>query len=145
MDYVSSKFELIAYCSDDSFTSQAILGHIEAKKKYFEYRFYSRHALFANPNLCVKYFDFLLDENRTLENVIMVDSNISSFSLHTFNGIPIKPYIGEKTTDKELAHLAKYLTELEHEESIHLTLGTMIRGAILLAQYSKNCGLRSSE
>ena len=50
----------------------------------------------------------ILEEGRSLKDLVIVDNTISSFFLQLSNGIPIYDYTGDKS-DKVLPLLAEYL------------------------------------
>ena len=50
----------------------------------------------------------LLSSNRRMEDIVIIDNRVTSYSLSLENGIPIKDYAGEKY-DKELKKLSVYL------------------------------------
>ena len=50
----------------------------------------------------------ILEEGRSLKDIIIVDNNIQSFYLQLSNGIPIYDYTGDKSDDI-LVPLASYL------------------------------------
>ncbi len=132
LEYVSAKYELIVFCNGDMITGGAVLDYVERNKKYFEHRFYSDHSLFDNASFSIKYYDFLLNGARTLENTVIVDSSVPSYCLHIFNGVPLRAYrAAEKKEDCELIYLAKFLGDLERTESVQLTLGTSVRSTML--------------
>ena len=132
LNYVAEKFELIAFCSGDVVTCSGLLDYIEKDRRYFEYRFFGDHALFENANFCIKYYDFLLSGERSLENIIILESGVAIYSLHIFNGIPVRPYnVSNRKADNELIYVAKFLTDIEKVESIQLTLGTIVRSTML--------------
>ena len=144
LEYVSKKYELIVFCNGDETTCSGVVDYIESEKKYFEFRFYKNHVLFDNPNFCIKYYDFLLTGERSLENFVIIDSKVPTYCLHIFNGIPIKPF--STTTakvDSELIFLAKFLTELEAVSNVQLILGTTVRSSIL--KWKNNHGGQSIE
>ena len=52
----------------------------------------------------------ILEEGRSLSDVIIVDNNIQSFFLQLSNGIPIYDYTGDKS-DEVLISLTAYLKQ----------------------------------
>lgn len=50
----------------------------------------------------------ILEEGRTLNDIVIVDNNIQSFFLQLSNGIPIYDYTGDKN-DEVLLSLTEYL------------------------------------
>jgi len=60
-----------------------------------------------NQNIVVKDLN-LLSSGRRMEDIVIIDNKVTSYSLNLENGIPIKDYMGEKY-DKELKKLSVYL------------------------------------
>ena len=57
----------------------------------------------------IKNLNILL-ENRTLDDIIIVDTNMHHFTLHLTNGMYLPPYAVEKDSEDEwLVHLCGYL------------------------------------
>ena len=54
----------------------------------------------------------ILTKGRSLEDIIIVDNNIGSYSSNLDNGIPIKSYFGSPT-DSMLKSLSMYLMKLK--------------------------------
>ena len=54
----------------------------------------------------------ILTNGRSLEDIIIVDNNIGSYSSNLDNGIPIKSYFGSPT-DSMLKSLSMYLMKLK--------------------------------
>ena len=52
----------------------------------------------------------ILEEGRSLKDVVIVDNNIQSFFLQLSNGIPIYDYTGDKN-DQVLLSLTEYLKQ----------------------------------
>ena len=132
LDYVSARYELAIFCNGDEATCAGVIDCIEKQKKYFEFRFYKSHSLFENSNFCIKYYDFLLSGERSLETIVIVEAKVPTYCLHIFNGIPVKPFCPSTVKlDNELIFLAKFLTELEAAASVQLILGTIVRSSML--------------
>lgn len=85
-----------------------VLDHLEARGLHFDYRVYGNHVLFENQNYSVKYYGFLISNERTLKNTIIIDCHVTTYCLNLENGIPISPFNGNP--DKELIVLAKFLS-----------------------------------
>ena len=59
----------------------------------------------------------ILESNRSLTEIVIVDNSVKSFYLHMENGIPIYDFEGDPT-DKALLHLTVYLKSLLYEEDV---------------------------
>mmetsp|Transcript_7543 Transcript_7543/g.5720 ORF Transcript_7543/g.5720 Transcript_7543/m.5720 type:complete len:111 (+) Transcript_7543:254-586(+) len=63
----------------------------------------------------------ILENNREMSDVIIVDNNIQSFFLHLSNGIPIYDYEGDKSDDILLS-LTLYLKSFLKQPDIRLKI-----------------------
>ena len=127
LNQVSEKYEIIVFCSGSSLYCKPVLNYIEEEKKIFSHRLYNSHVLFDNSSFAVKYYDFLLSEGRTVDNLVIVEVNPASYSLIMCSGIPIAPYKVSQTNDQELARLANYLEFLASSSSIHQTISASVQ------------------
>ena len=132
LDYVSKDYEIIVFCNGGSIYCSGILDRIESQKKYFAYRLDNTHVVFENTNFSVKFYDVLFGAKRTINNTVIVDSNVGSYSLNLFSGIPMLPYKTYDPTDKELIHLANYLDTLAKCDSIQCTIKEKVQQTIML-------------
>lgn len=75
---------------------------------YFSHVLCLSHCLYSMENdMFIKDLK-ILEEGRSLKDVIIVDNNIQSFFLQLSNGIPIYDYTGDKK-DEVLLSLTEYL------------------------------------
>lgn len=102
---------------------------IEEGKTYFAHRIYN-HALFENLGFIVKYYDFLLTEDRTTDNIIIAETSVATYSLMINSGIPITPYDISMEKDNELVRLAKYLDNLTGSNSIQQVISETLKAEI---------------
>lgn len=63
----------------------------------------------------------ILLNNRSLNDIIIVDNKIESYSSNLENGIPITSYFGE-AEDNMLPKLEKYLLRLKDIEDVRVTI-----------------------
>ena len=59
----------------------------------------------------------ILTNGRSLEDIIIVDNNIGSYSSNLENGIPIKSFFGSPS-DSMLKSLSKYLMRLKDVDDV---------------------------
>lgn len=59
----------------------------------------------------------ILESNRSLAEIVIVDNCVKSFYLHMDNGIPIYDFEGD-SSDKALFHLTVYLKSLLFEQDV---------------------------
>lgn len=139
INFVADKFELVIFCAGSPAYCEPVLDAVERDKKYFAHRIYSEHVLFQNANFPVKYYDFLFSCGRSKDDTIIVESDVATYCLNMFNGVPICPYKNVRTDvyDTELAYLARCLDELRKASSVSETIAAYIRDAALSqADYS---------
>ena len=65
----------------------------------------------------------ILEANRSLSDIIIVDNSVRCFYLHLTNGIPIHDYEGD-STDRALLHLTVYLKSFLREEDVRVKINT---------------------
>lgn len=102
---MKSKYELILYSALNSAQVNSIVQTLERDERFFEYVFCEEYCIFANLTYGVKCLDFLLS-NRTLQDIILVDTTVKCLPSYTDNFIPIQPYTIKNPMDTELIHLA---------------------------------------
>ena len=125
LEYISSKYELVVFCKGSELYCKPVLDSLEAKTNYFTHRLYGNHVLFDNQTFSVKYYDFLFTHGRTNDNTIIVESEVESYCLNLFNGIPISSF--NEKSDTELISLAKYLEDINKSPSIEKTIIASIK------------------
>ena len=116
LDDMKEKYELILYTSLDSYYVHSILKFLEKDKVYFDYVFDKDFCVFTNMNYGVKCLDFLM-ENRTEENIILVDTTPKCLPKFADNFVPILPFENDDK-DIELVKLAKIIDYIMKGENI---------------------------
>ena len=76
------------------------------------------------------YIKDLTKINNDLSNMVIVDDNITSFSLQSDNGIPIKPWYGE-VQDKELFKLIHLLKKLVCYKDVRIEIKKLVNDNVL--------------
>lgn len=117
LDEMKTKFELVIYCSLPDSYLNAIVNSMEKKTKYFSYRFGENFCIFPNYFFSIKTIDFLLF-NRSLSDIIAVDTIPKEYVFAPDNFVPITRYKGKGIHDAELIKLASVLDLLYIEEDI---------------------------
>ncbi|CDW83768.1 nli interacting factor-like phosphatase family protein [Stylonychia lemnae] len=105
---LSQHFELIVYTSGEAEYAKSCINAIEGNESYFQYR--------LTKDNCVKIQELgyhakdlrLLQIDRDLKDMIIVDNQVTNFMLQIHNGIPIKEFQGDKS-DQVLKSLTQYL------------------------------------
>lgn len=108
LDELSKDYELILYTCGTASYAQCFAEAVQKTKKYFNHVLCLSHCLYSMENeLFIKDLK-ILEEGRSMRDIIIVDNNIQSFFLQLSNGIPIYDYTGEKNDDVLLS-LTEYL------------------------------------
>eukprot|EP00347_Sterkiella_histriomuscorum_P003489 403364102 len=108
LDELSKDFELILYTCGTASYAQVFAESVQRKRKYFNHVLSLTHCLYSMENdMFIKDLK-ILEEGRSLKDVVIVDNNIQSFFLQLSNGIPIYDYTGDKN-DEVLLSLTEYL------------------------------------
>ena len=109
-------YELISFTTATSIYAEKILNEIEAKKKYFSYKFYREHSIIKGKEL-VKDISRI---GRSMKKILIIDNNANNFKINKENGILIYPFYNEKNKDCSLLELKKILMKIykQHYEDI---------------------------
>ncbi len=108
LDILCEDFELILYTCGTASYAACFAKAVQKKKKYFDHVLSLGHCLYSGEN------DFyikdlkILEQGRSLNDIVIVDNNIQSFFLQLSSGIPIYDYTGDKN-DNYLIYLTDYL------------------------------------
>jgi Dullard-like phosphatase family protein len=112
LDALRNHFELILYTCGTAAYAAAFSESVEKNggKRYFDHVLSLQHCLFSMENeIYIKDLK-ILEEGRSLKDVIIVDNTIQSFFLQLSNGLPIYDYTGDKA-DNVLPVLCDYLLQ----------------------------------
>ncbi len=85
--------------------ADAVLNYLDPENKYFQNRLYRDSCINVYNRLYIKDLRIF---NRSLENLIIVDNSIYSFSNQLSNGVLINSFYNDKG-DKELMNVQNYL------------------------------------
>jgi CTD small phosphatase-like protein 2 len=89
-----------------------VLEHLDPERAFFAHRFYRHHCFHLHAaGFYLK--DLRILGDRPLEDTLIVDNSILSFSAQLDNGVPICSFTGNPN-DRELAYLMTYLEEIFH-------------------------------
>ena len=114
---IKAKFEVILYSSLNYRYLNPIKNYIEKQGKFFAYCLDESYCLFANVFSGIKCLDFLC-ENRKLENIVVVDSSVKSFPLNYYNIIPYTFSLKEN----QLIKISKVLDSLVGQTDIQFII-----------------------
>jgi TFIIF-interacting CTD phosphatase-like protein len=112
LDALRNHFELILYTCGTAAYAAAFSESVEKNggKRYFDHVLSLQHCLFSMENeIYIKDLK-ILEEGRSLKDVIIVDNTIQSFFLQLSNGLPIYDYTGDKAANV-LPVLCDYLLQ----------------------------------
>jgi TFIIF-interacting CTD phosphatase-like protein len=84
---------------------------------FFSYLLSFKECLYSRDNEIHLKDLKILESNRNLSDIVIVDNCVKSFYLHMDNGIPIYDFEGDPS-DKALFHLTVYLKSLMYEEDV---------------------------
>jgi Dullard-like phosphatase family protein len=108
LNELSKYFEIILYTCGTAAYAAAFTDCVQKKRPYFYHVLSISHCLFSPDNeLYIKDLK-ILEEGRSLSDIIIVDNRVESFFLQITNGIPITDYVGDKK-DIMLQYLTTYL------------------------------------
>jgi len=130
LEYVNEKYEIIIFSNGSEVYIKQILDYIEKDKAYFAHRIYGTHIISENPLYCVKYYDFLFTRERTMNNTVIIEPHVQTFSLVMTCGVPIEAFVLGNNYDSELAKIAKFLDILSIETSISNKIKGCVNSAL---------------
>ena len=116
LDYASKEFDLIVFTASEQEYADTIINYIEKDKKYFKMRLYRDHCIFIEPGLYIKDLR-IFSSQRKLEDIIIIDNSLFSFSNQLNNGILITSFFDDKN-DTFLDNVKDYLEYIKNEEDI---------------------------
>jgi CTD small phosphatase-like protein 2 len=116
LDYASQNFNLIIFTASDQQYADTIINYIEKDKKYFKMRLYRNHCIFIEPGLYIKDLR-IFSSQRKLEDIIIIDNSLFSFSNQLNNGILITSFFDDKN-DTFLDNVKDYLEYIKNENDI---------------------------
>ena len=108
LEKVGKYYELIIFTAATQDYGDLLIDAIEEDEVYFEHRFYRQHTIIIGN-------DFVKDLNRIgrpLDKIIIVDNMPQNFRLQKENGINIKAFWGEDSSDNVLAELGIILVNI---------------------------------
>ena len=91
-------YELIIFSPGSPEYVDPIIKSIEKEEKYFDYVLYRHHMIVDDYGDNVKNLDLI---GRNLNSVIIIDDVSKNFKLQKENGICIRPFVGNCSTDNK--------------------------------------------
>ena len=105
-------YELILFSEATQNYVDLLLESFEETQKYFDHKLYRQHTVIAAQ-------DFVKDLTRIgrpLDSIIIIDNSPQNFRLQVKNGIAIKSFWGEDSTDNALKDLIPILVDIAKNE-----------------------------
>lgn len=131
LQQLSNNYLIIVFTASHQSYADSVIDYLDPQKKLIKYRLYRNHCIkvvvendneitflekkIENEFIYVK--DLRIIRNVKLENMIIIDNSVLSFSFQLDNGIPILPYYSGKN-DNELVFLKNYLTIIANYEDL---------------------------
>ena len=108
LEEISQLYELIIFSSSEKEYADSVIEVIEHERTYFDHVFYRQHTIIVGN-------DFVKDLTkigRPLNSTIIIDNMPQNFKLQKENGILIKPFWGEDSSDRTLYDLMPILLDI---------------------------------
>ena len=108
LEEIVKYYELILFTSATQDYADALIDAVEKEKIYFDHRLYREYTVILDN-------DFVKDLSRIgrpLDKIIIVDNMPQNFRLQKENGIMIKPFWGEDSSDRALFNLCTILINI---------------------------------
>ena len=93
-------YEIVIFTVSTEDYADKVCDCIEKKEKYFDYKLYRQHVTYIGR----EYYKDLSKLGRDLKKVVIVDNMPQNFALQKENGIAIKAFYGDCSTDKNLLY-----------------------------------------
>jgi CTD small phosphatase-like protein 2 len=107
---VSENFEVFIFTASKKEYADVILDYIDPENKFFAKRLYRDSCINLENKVYIKDLRIL---NRRMEDMVIVDNSLYSFSNQLSNGILINSFYDDPE-DQELANLLNYLQQYIH-------------------------------
>jgi Dullard-like phosphatase family protein len=107
---VTENFEVIIFTASKKEYADVILNYIDPENKIFAKRLYRESCINIENKIYIKDLRIF---NRKMEDMIIVDNSLYSFSNQLSNGILINSFYNDRE-DQELANLLNYLQQYIH-------------------------------
>ncbi len=118
LQLASQKFEIFIFTASIKEYADAVLNFLDPEKKVFKLRFYRNDCINIKNRIFIK--DLRIFTNRKLENLIIVDNSLYSFTNQISNGVLINSFYNDRE-DRELINLMSYLNILHDSQDVRVT------------------------
>ena len=108
LEDISKYFEIGIFTASIPEYADAVINYLDPEEKYIKFRLYRNDCINIGDMIRVKDLQIFGEEN--LNNIVILDNNIYSFSNQLSNGILVNSFFCDKADD-ELSNVRKYLIE----------------------------------
>ena len=108
LEEISQLYELIIFTNSEKEYADSVIEAIEHERTYFDHVFYRQHAIIVGD----EFVKDLTRIGRPLNATIIIDNMPQNFKLQKENGILIKPFWGEDSSDRTLYDLMPILLDV---------------------------------
>lgn len=129
---------MIIYTASDKSYADSVINHIDPFGRFFPYRLYRHNCvkIVTDEGQTLYIKDLRIIRNVPLENMVIIDNSVLSFSFHLENGIPILPYYSNKD-DTEMDTLRNYLKKLAKFDNLTISNGATFNLKFLMEEAVK--------
>jgi CTD small phosphatase-like protein 2 len=103
---LSKIFEIFVFTASKKEYADSVLNFLDPESKFIKHRFYREHCICIKNKFYIK--DLRIFLNRKIENIILVDNSLYSFTNQLLNGVLINSFYNDRE-DRELLNLQSYL------------------------------------
>jgi Dullard-like phosphatase family protein len=108
LESISENFEVFIFTASKKEYADAILNYLDPENKFFKQRFYRENCINVNNRVFIK--DLRIFNNRKIENIVILDNSLYSFTNQLSNGILINSFYNDQE-DSELNNVYNYLQQ----------------------------------
>ena len=99
-------YEIIVFTASHNCYANVVLNYLDPKNELIQHRLFREHCIQTEEGIFIK--DLRVLDNRSLDDILIIDNAAYSFGFQLDNGVPILPYYDNKD-DRELVNLTNYL------------------------------------
>ena len=123
LNIVTDKYEVIIFTASIPDYANPLLDRLDPYKK-IKYRLFRQHCTKSDNGLFLKNLNKL---GRNLKDIIIIDNNPISYSLHKMNGLPILTWHSIQS-DNELIKIIPLLTYLTSVDDVRTIINKVVNG-----------------
>lgn len=123
LEFANKYFEVAIFTASVKWFADKIIDYLDPTGTLVQHRFFREAtSVLGNPSdeqLFVKDLNIFTKYDLTLDRILIIDNNVTSFALNLSNGIPINDYLGNKK-DRSLLQLMHYLDHIKDFDNLRL-------------------------